>query len=311
MWEVAWAHPKFGSLLASCSFDGRVVVWKEASDNVWQQIYSSPVHTASVNSLAWAPYELGPQLAAASSDGAISVLSYQPDGAWAAERIDGAHPIGATAVSWSPAAPKGSLASSQPPGQPVRRLASAGCDNTVKVWLYNEAARRWQQDGATLTGHGDWVRDVAWAPNLGLPKNTLASAGQDGKVIIWTERQEGGSLPGRGGWVDPGDWGAGLPPPAVSWGQPGAANRPRSQPTPPGASSRLLLPPLLLPHLALAPTPPTPAGGWDRVLLHDFQQAVWRLSWSVSGNLLSVADAGNAVTIWKEGVDGQWQQLAQ
>ena len=37
----------------------------------------------------------------------------------------------------------------------------------------------------------DWVRDVAWAPNFGLPMNTLASAGQDGKVIVWTERQEG------------------------------------------------------------------------------------------------------------------------
>ena len=38
MWQVAWAHPKFGSLLASCSFDNRVVVWKEVSDNVWQQV---------------------------------------------------------------------------------------------------------------------------------------------------------------------------------------------------------------------------------------------------------------------------------
>lgn len=49
----------------------------------------------------------------------------------------------------------------------------------------------WQQDGATLAAHTDWVRDVAWAPNFGLPSNTLASAGQDGKVFIWNERQEG------------------------------------------------------------------------------------------------------------------------
>lgn len=50
-----------------------------------------------------------------------------------APQIDGAHPVGCTAVSWSPAAPKGSLVSSKAPGQPVRRLASAGCDNCVKV----------------------------------------------------------------------------------------------------------------------------------------------------------------------------------
>ncbi len=87
VWQVSWAHPKFGSLLASCSFDNRVVVWKEVSDNVWQQVYQSPLHTASVNSLCWAPYELGLCLAAASSDGAISVLTYQPDGSWHAEKV--------------------------------------------------------------------------------------------------------------------------------------------------------------------------------------------------------------------------------
>lgn len=42
----------------------------------------------------------------------------------------------------------------------------------------------------------DWVRDVAWAPSFGLPMNTLASAGQDGKVLVWSERQEGE----RWGW---------------------------------------------------------------------------------------------------------------
>ena len=159
--QVAWAHPKFGSLLATASFDSKVIVWKEVSDNVWQQaraqsachtccgvpgrpallhaaagsacrrpgslpphplhpaprrcmlcrpspltsaagaalrsrlppalprrvqVYVSPLHTASVNSLCWAPYELGLALAAASSDGSLSVLTYQPDGSWFAEK---------------------------------------------------------------------------------------------------------------------------------------------------------------------------------------------------------------------------------
>jgi len=35
------------------------------------------------------------------------------------------------------------------------------------------------------------VRDVAWAPNLGLPKNTVATASQDGTVYIWTEGLDG------------------------------------------------------------------------------------------------------------------------
>lgn len=29
VWQVAWAHPKFGSILASCSYDGSVIIWQE------------------------------------------------------------------------------------------------------------------------------------------------------------------------------------------------------------------------------------------------------------------------------------------
>lgn len=58
----------------------------------------------------------------------------------------------------------------------------------MQIWQYDEAQRQWSQQGPALTGHTDWVRDVAWAPNLGMPMNTIASAGQDGKVIIWTEQ---------------------------------------------------------------------------------------------------------------------------
>lgn len=107
-------------------------------------------------------------------------------------QLDGAHQLGCTSVSWAPAAPRGSLVHGKPPGQPVRRFASAGCDNAVRVWAYDERSRSWQQEGEPLAGHSDWVRDVAWAPSLGLPGSTIASAGQDGRVVVWSERSEGG-----------------------------------------------------------------------------------------------------------------------
>jgi protein transport protein SEC13 len=37
----------------------------------------------------------------------------------------------------------------------------------------------------TLTGHNDWVRDVAWSPTV-LSKAYIASASQDKTVRIWT-----------------------------------------------------------------------------------------------------------------------------
>ena len=46
VWQVAWAHPKFGSILASCSYDGRVFIWKE-QNNTWTRIKEHNVHSAS------------------------------------------------------------------------------------------------------------------------------------------------------------------------------------------------------------------------------------------------------------------------
>ena len=41
VWTVCWAHPKFGGLLASCSFDRKVIIWKETQENVWTQVRGS------------------------------------------------------------------------------------------------------------------------------------------------------------------------------------------------------------------------------------------------------------------------------
>jgi protein transport protein SEC13 len=53
-----------------------------------------------------------------------------------------------------------------------------------------------------------------------------------------------------------------------------------------------------------------PGGGWSRRLVHDFKVPVWRVSWSTTGSILSVADGNNAVTLWKEAMDGAWQQIS-
>lgn len=53
------------------------------------------------------------------------------------------------------------------------------------------------------------------------------------------------------------------------------------------------------------------AGNWEQKLLHDFQAPVWRVSWSITGSILAVTDSSNAVTLWKETLDGKWQQLQQ
>jgi protein transport protein SEC13 len=223
VWQVAWAHPRFGSLLASASFDHRVVVWREGADGAWTQAYSAPVASGSVNAVAWAPHELGLALAAASSDGSVTVVEHRAhEGAWAATKIERAHAPGATAVSWAPAAPAGALvggpaAPSAPAAAPARRLVSAGCDNAARVWRQDPATGAWEQEAALL-GHSDWCRDAAWAPGIGMPRSQVATCGQDGKVLVWTVAAGGGGG-GGGQWRKAvvHDFGPSTPVWRVSW----------------------------------------------------------------------------------------------
>ncbi|XP_055828641.1 protein transport protein SEC13 homolog B-like [Solanum dulcamara] len=239
VWQVAWAHPKFGSLLASCSSDGKVIIWKEGTQNEWSLARVFDDHKASVNAIAWAPHELGLCLACGSSDGNISIFTARSEDVWETLRIDQAHPVGVTSVSWAPSTAPGSLVGSELLN-PVPKLASGGCDNTVKVWKLFDGI--WKLDCfPALQMHTDWVRDVAWAPNLGLPKSTIASASEDGRVIIWTVGKEGNQ--------------------------------------------------------------------WEGKVLKDFGAPVWRVSWSLTGNILAVANGNNNVTLWNEAVDGEWQPV--
>ncbi|KAL4570749.1 hypothetical protein LXL04_026410 [Taraxacum kok-saghyz] len=240
VWQVAWAHPKFGSVLASCSYDGSVIVWKESHSNEWTQAHTFTSHKSSVNSISWAPHELGLCLACGSSDGSISVHTARSDGGWDTSMIDQAHPVGVNSVTWAPSMAPGELIGS---GEfdPVQKLASGGYDNLVKVWKLTDGV--WKMDCVSgLKMHSDLVRDVAWAPNLGLPKSTIASCSQDGTVVVWSVGKEGEE--------------------------------------------------------------------WKGQVLNDFKAPVWRVSWSLTGNLLAVASGDNNVTLWKEAVDGEWQQIS-
>ncbi|KAJ6475206.1 WD40-repeat-containing domain protein [Mycena polygramma] len=271
VWQVAWAHPKFGHILASCSYDGKVLIWKEqqspsstANTNNWTKIREHTLHTASVNSVSWAPHELGAILACASSDGKLSVLTFKNDDQWLADIFPG-HAIGCNAVSWAPAAPPGSLITPAPhhlqsipgsalppaPAPPAKRFASAGCDNLVRIWGYREDQQAWVEEDV-LEGHTDWVRDVAWAPSVGLTRSYIATASQDRTVCVWVRDAPGGQ------WV------------------------------------RSVL-------------DPSAAGGEASAAGGKFPDVVWRVSWSLAGNLLAVSCGDGKVTLWKENLRGVWE----
>jgi len=177
VWKVTWAHPRFGNLLASCSYDMRVIIWKESQPSQWQIAYVNQEHTASVNDVEFSPCEYGLRLASASSDGQISVLTYGVhDAQWRRAPFP-AHANGASSVSWAPAAP----------GSTTMRLVSGGNDARVIIWKCENES--WSQD--TLLWHSDchtdWVRAVAWRPS---GNSLIASGSWDKSVCIWGQEME-------------------------------------------------------------------------------------------------------------------------
>ncbi len=49
----------------------------------------------------------------------------------------------------------------------------------------------------------------------------------------------------------------------------------------------------------------TPTQWTSKVL--QFDAVVWRVSWSLSGNVLAVSGGDNKVTLWKENLKGDWE----
>jgi protein transport protein SEC13 len=197
VWQVSWAHPKFGVLLASCSFDGSVQIHKEGRAREWALIHAAnQLHESSVNGVAFGPHEMGLAVAAASSDGRVSVVTHQPEQqTWSIEYLD-VCPMGVNAVSW---APSGAYYNKDAPDAPeMSRLVAAGCDNTIHFWICPEQKGEWKPHTAAVLGkevaHSDWVRDVAWAPSLVPNVNVVASCSEDGSVIVWKQQDGDASV---------------------------------------------------------------------------------------------------------------------
>jgi protein transport protein SEC13 len=205
VWSISWAHPKYGTLLASSSYSGQILIHREVAPGNWQLIQSSTTHSASVNIVAWAPHEAGCVLAAASSDGSVSLLELA-GAASAATVVPGqlaqaafvqiahfpAHSLGANAVSWAPAQAPGSLTSSATQTAPVtKRFATGGSDCAVKIWEVQGSGPQVEPVLVQqLDGHTNWVRDVSWSSTV-LRKSYIASASQDRTVRIWTSENGG------------------------------------------------------------------------------------------------------------------------
>ncbi|XP_078034855.1 nuclear pore complex protein Nup44A isoform X2 [Augochlora pura] len=189
VWKVTWAHPEFGQVLATCSFDRTAAVWEEIVGEGsgpgergmrhWVRRTNLVDSRKSVTDVKFAPKTLGLLLATCSEDGVIRIYE-APDvmnlSQWTLQH-DISCKLQCSCLSWNP-----SLSRLHPP------MIAVGSDDSnpssggkVFIYEYSESSRRWAKT-ETLT-IVDPVHDIAFAPNLGRSFHTLAIATKDVRII--------------------------------------------------------------------------------------------------------------------------------
>ena len=218
VWSVSW-HPS-GELLASCSSDKSVRVWRRSATSAaptdsaaaitaaagWECCaVLDGVHTRTVRCVSWSP--CGRLLASAGFDGRVAVWSLkrgrQQHTTDSTEEHAQAEDDDVEAAKSRSIAPSFSRVSFECVCQleghenevkavswssDGRLLASCSRDKTVWVWERDEGA-----DGtldfecvSVCSGHSADVKHVAFHPQLPL----LLSAGYDNSVRVWREEEE-------------------------------------------------------------------------------------------------------------------------
>jgi protein transport protein SEC13 len=291
VWGCDWSHPKFGNLLATCGFDGQVIIYREQQGGQWLEIKrwsageslfvvvvslraypNSPPHLpppsatdtatslnaqaqqSSINHVEFAPHQHGLILACASSSGFVTLLTHQPDDSWTSSSfLDNS--LGVNSLSFAPFDEKLSSSSSAEGGgqtAPKLRLVTGGCDNRLRFHSADPSAGSvWRAD-----------------------ENPISSA----------------SVASHRDWVRDVAW-APTPGPAstvASCGEDGQVLIWDEKVTTPGNTL------------------------WSSTVLHDFGAAmpVWRVSWSVTGNVLAVSAGEGDVSLWKVDGFGKWGRVA-
>jgi nucleoporin SEH1 len=172
---------------------------------------------------------------------------------------------------------------------PPMLVVGCGKEFTARIYRYDENSRKWTILIESLGIHGNFVYDVAWAPNMGRSYELVATANKDSHVRIF-------KISG-----------------VTSSGSAVGANAAPKQPlfksllSGVGSSNQA--------NAEASQTLPNSSGSLAPVveLIGDFkdhQAEVWRVSWNMTGNILSSSGDDGHVRLWKTDPFGIWRQMS-
>lgn len=81
IWKIKWAHPSFGNIIATCSYDKTIAIWEEKKKNLtesktWERIHNIGNFGDSIEDIKFAPSRHEFVLASACADGKVTVHTF-------------------------------------------------------------------------------------------------------------------------------------------------------------------------------------------------------------------------------------------
>ncbi|KAI1823805.1 WD40 repeat-like protein [Xylaria intraflava] len=274
----------YGRRLATCSSDKTIKIF-EIEGESQRLIETLKGHEGAVWSVSWAHPKYGNILASAGYDGKVFIWREQSN-QWQRIFDFPLHKASVNMVAWSPHE-SGCL------------LACASSDGSISVLEFKDN----NFSNVIFPAHGQGVNSVSWAPATSpgsivssnppapgtLGQRRFVSGGCDNILKLWTYdpatqnyKQEREPLVGHTDWVRDVAWS----PTVLQKSYIASASQDKT--------------------VRVWTSDNATQGQWSCKVL-NFDAIVWRVSWSLSGNVLAVSCGDNKVSLWKENLRGEWE----
>lgn len=172
--KIDFSHPRFGSLLGSVGFDGRMCLWKESNDSSYECVYEykDEEKVSSMNYITFSKNDPELVFATGGVDGNIIIHQYKND-KFISDKIF-AHDYGVNAINFN---------------QNIsNEFVSCGNDCVIKIWELNKETSQWENTSSIEFPESIFT-DVAF--KNGSNEHCFACGNDEGATyLIWKEGEK-------------------------------------------------------------------------------------------------------------------------